>query len=387
MNLQNFVMLAKHVFPKRLEGYYLFDKRNDELFELNEEGFNFILALDGSKRLSELKFKNSFLNQLVKHNLLEFSEVEGKREFFIYTPPFPSLRYLEIQLTERCNLECLHCYQGEQGEAELPLDKVIKTLKEFAELQGIRVILSGGEPLLYSRFKELNNFLKNYPARVVLLTNGTIIEKFDVSQFNIDEIQFSLDGIEHGHDYVRGKGSFRRLIKAVEKVKKESAIPISFATMIHRENLDEFKEMKKLVKYYNAKEWGIDLPLLYGNLSRHSELYVNADDALKVMRYRFGASFHSTDDYHDYACGVHLLTLTARGEFLQCSFFSEQILAKVEEGLRAAIGRRRFIKQDEIKECLDCEAFSQCHGGCRFRAGGIGKKDLLMCKVFGKESV
>lgn len=384
MNLQNYVMLAKHVFPKRLERYYLLDKGSDDLFELNEEGFNFVLTLDGTKKLAELTYPKSFLNKLLKLNLLEFSENAEKREFLVLKPPLPTIRYLEIQLTERCNLDCLHCYQGDKGQYELPLYEVVKTLNDFIKLQGVRVILSGGEPLLYSNFYELNNFLKDYPARVVLLTNGTILEKFDVQSFNIDEIQFSLDGMEQGHDYVRGKDSFNKLIRGVKKVKNESNIDISFATIIHKQNLNEFKEMKKMIKSYSAKEWGIDMPLLYGNLCRHSDLFIGPDDAIKKMRYRFGASFHSTEDYEDYACGVHLLTLTAKGEFLQCSFFPERILATIKEGLKEAVARRQFLKQKDIKECQDCQFFLRCHGGCRFRAGGLDKRDLLMCEIYKK---
>lgn len=384
MNSNDYVKLSAHVYPKILENYYLFDKQNDELFELNEEAFSFICTLDGTKKQDELKCPAAFFKALKRHNLINFTETPDKRNFFLDKPPFPSLRYLEIQLTNRCNLDCLHCYQGRKDDVELDLEDVKKVLEDFYKLQGLRVILSGGEPLLYSKFSELNEMLKDYPARVVLLTNGTLVDKYDVKKLNVDEVQFSLDGMEHGHNYLRGNNSFKRLISGVEKIKNETNIDISFATVIHIKNLAEFRQMRNLVKSYEAKEWGIDMPVLYGNLGKHLDLFVNADEAIKAMKYRFGASFHSTDDYKDYACGVHLLTLTAKGEFLQCSFYPENIIASIKDGLLSAVKNRTFLKQENISECKDCESFSDCHGGCRYRAGGLGKRDFIMCKIFGK---
>ena len=384
-NLKSYVKLSPNVYPKKLENYYLLDKGKDELYELNEEAFDFVCKLDGTRKLEELIYPKNFIKSLIKHELINFSEMPEKRNFIVKTPFLPSLRYLEIQLTNRCNLNCLHCYQGEKDNSELPLEDVKKVLEDFIELQGLRLILSGGEPLLYSHFTELNKVLKDYPARVVLLTNGTLLKDFDVKTLNVDEIQFSLDGMEHGHNYIRGKNSFSKLIDGVEKIKNETNIDVSFATMIHKENLNEFRQMKKLVKSYGAKEWGIDIPLVYGNLKNNIDVFVNADKAINAMKYRFGASFHSTEDYKDYACGVHLMTLTAKGEFLQCSFFPENILATTKEGFLEAVKRRKFLKQEELVECRECEIFSSCHGGCRYRAGSSDKRDFVMCRIFGKE--
>ena len=64
---------------------------------------------------------------------------------------------------------------GEAGERELPLEAVLETLKEFQHMQGLRVLLSGGEPLLYSRWEELNERLPEFELRFVLLSNGLLL--------------------------------------------------------------------------------------------------------------------------------------------------------------------------------------------------------------------
>jgi MoaA/NifB/PqqE/SkfB family radical SAM enzyme len=42
-------------------------------------------------------------------------------------------------------------------------------------MQGLRVLLSGGEPLLYSRWQELNELLPDFELRLVLLSNGLLL--------------------------------------------------------------------------------------------------------------------------------------------------------------------------------------------------------------------
>lgn len=382
--LHGYVRLSDNFFPKRLENFFLLDKRNDDLYELTEDAFKFILRCDGTRLIDDIPAEKRFVRGLLNQDIITLTGKRKARSFLISQPPVPTLRYLEIQLTERCNIRCRHCYQGDKGTRELNLDVLIKCLDEFVKLQGLRVILSGGEPLLYSKFFKLNDYLKGYPARVVLLSNGTRIPGIDVKGLNIDEIQFSLDGMEHGHDFVRGTGCFKKLVEAVKKIRTETKIDISFATMVHKENIREFPRMKKFIKETGGREWGIDYPVFTGYLKKNKDMCADAGDAVRVMRHRFGASYHSAGDDGDYACGLHLMTLAPDGKFLPCGFYPKRIYGTIEDGLTDALKKRRLLKLSDIKECVGCPSLTDCRGGCRFRAGGAGRKDPFMCAVYKK---
>ena len=45
--------------------------------------------------------------------------------------PRPSLRYLELQITGRCNLRCRHCYIEENGKAELSVHEIKRSCKSL----------------------------------------------------------------------------------------------------------------------------------------------------------------------------------------------------------------------------------------------------------------
>ena len=83
----------------------------------------------------------------------------------------PSLRYLELQLTSRCNLTCKHCYLGETTPLDLPAETILRICKEFERMQGLRLLLSGGEPMLHNDFWTLNDALSDFGLRSVLLSN------------------------------------------------------------------------------------------------------------------------------------------------------------------------------------------------------------------------
>jgi molybdenum cofactor biosynthesis enzyme MoaA len=87
----------------------------------------------------------------------------------------PSLRYLLVHLTGRCNPRCAHCYSSEAGEADLPFDSLRRAFTEFEAGGGLRLLLSGGEPLLQPDFSRIDELLPSLEVRTVLLTNGTLL--------------------------------------------------------------------------------------------------------------------------------------------------------------------------------------------------------------------
>lgn len=62
---------------------------------------------------------------------------------------------MELDLTQRCNLRCKHCYFFRQGyEPEAMSDEeLLEKLKVYRERHGIRLITyNGGEPMLRKEF-------------------------------------------------------------------------------------------------------------------------------------------------------------------------------------------------------------------------------------------
>jgi len=136
--------------------------------------------------------------------------------------------FLALHVTSNCQLHCKHCYcrnyTNTGTSKELSLVAIQNLCADFMStdfpLKEYGIILSGGEPLLYSRFEHLCNLIRDFQGHVRLSTNGILIPKYIDVFDKKDGIQVSVDGDRETHDRIRGNGSYDRAIAALECLKE-----------------------------------------------------------------------------------------------------------------------------------------------------------------------
>lgn len=146
-----------------------------------------------------------------------------------YHTPVPE--EVGLQLTNRCNLRCRHCFEwSDKGynhttnksynSGELSLDLIERILKETVSTKA-NLFLWGGEPLAYSRWDELAEMIGRYERWSVLCTNGiTVMDQME-SLLRLSPhlaILTSLEGFEEENDAIRGKGSFSKAMAGIKEV-------------------------------------------------------------------------------------------------------------------------------------------------------------------------
>ncbi len=93
----------------------------------------------------------------------------------------PLLGYLDLELTERCNNDCIHCcvnlpeMDTRARARELGTSEIIAILKEAAALGALSVRFTGGEPLLRDDFTDLYLNARRLGLKVMLFTNARLI--------------------------------------------------------------------------------------------------------------------------------------------------------------------------------------------------------------------
>jgi radical SAM protein with 4Fe4S-binding SPASM domain len=376
-----FIILTPHSILKNLEEPYLYSIKSDELYELNADAYQFLIKICQGKKPPVRREDEEFIQFCLSENLIAFSETPLQRKAFLNPSPIPSLRYLELQITDRCNLQCRHCYIGEGMHQDLSKERIQRGLEEFEEIQGLRLLLSGGEPLLHPDFWEINNALRNYAFRSVLLSNGTLINDEVAKRLRVHEVQISLDGMKEGHESLRGKGTFEKTMRAIDHLQGAN-IRISVATMIHRRNLSEFDQLASLLQSKNVEEWNVDVPCLEGRLKSNQDLWVAPSEASRFLSYGYGGGFHGS--IKNFTCGAHLCAIISNGTVCKCGLFSQEPVGSIEEGLRTCWAR---IPRIEIKDLTcKCPVIEECRGGCRYRAkiqGDLLQPDLFQCYARG----
>ena len=94
-------------------------------------------------------------------------------------PPLSGL--LDLELTERCNNDCIHCCLNLPGDdvrarsREFSTSGIIAILKEAAALGALSVRFTGGEPLLREDFTDLYLSARRLGLKVMLFTNARLI--------------------------------------------------------------------------------------------------------------------------------------------------------------------------------------------------------------------
>ncbi len=373
--------LSSQVCLKWLETPSVYHLKTDELYELDESSFDFLKAC--SHEAGCASAEKEFTDYCVQEGILVTDCVAIQRPPLIKSPE-PSLRYLELQITDRCNLRCKHCYidQSPASDAfhELSLDQIKTVLREFEELQGLRVLITGGEPLLHNDFEAINRMLPDFLMRKVLFSNGLLLNRSRLINLHVDEIQISIDGLEKAHDILRGAGTFARSMGSV-LLCLEMGYEVSISTMVHADNLGDFDEMEVLFKKIGIRDWTVDVPCISGRLADNEKSQVSPEIGGRYLKCGFGEGLHSGGE--GFGCGLHLMSVMADGRVAKCTFYADRSVGTLHDGLRESWQKISPVRLSDLT--CDCAYLATCRGGCRYRAEVLGDaagKDLYRCALY-----
>lgn len=153
-----------------------------------------------------------------------------------------SLPILILNVHENCNCHCVMCDIWKRpGGTELSLDMLTR-MRDSLKTLGVRqVVLTGGEPLLHTRFEDLCGLLREDDLRITLLTSGLLLQKRSESVAAwIDDVIVSLDGPEAVHDSIRGvKRGFDLISSGILAVRRHrSGMPVHARSTVQRRNFN-----------------------------------------------------------------------------------------------------------------------------------------------------
>ena len=163
-----------------------------------------------------------------------------------------SMHLLELEITTKCNLNCLHCYNRENKNLDLPYQEVIKYIN-FANKYNVHtLIISGGEACLHNDFSKICEYLKSNREKlsnikkITLQSNGSI-KNLDLQLLKgFDYIHLSFDLDSNG----LRKISTQETINLALKIKEVGIHPYFFTT-VHKKNLNHIDEIIKIANDNN----------------------------------------------------------------------------------------------------------------------------------------
>jgi MoaA/NifB/PqqE/SkfB family radical SAM enzyme len=161
-----------------------------------------------------------------------------QREKLRQKQQIPSIILLDP--TSACNLECRGCWAKDYSKTDsLSFDLLDRIIREGKRIKVFIYIFSGGEPLI--RKKDIIKLCEMHPDCYFLaFTNGTLIdEQFcaDVARVGNFAPAISIEGFEEMTDYRRGKGTYVKVIKAMNLMHQYGNL-FGFSATYHRLNAE-----------------------------------------------------------------------------------------------------------------------------------------------------
>lgn len=199
------------------------------------------------------------LADLMQDNVLDiyWKPVDG-RSRITGSRDYESPSHFMIELTDRCNLRCAHCYRNSSPECSqyIPTHKLLNIIDQMKE-NGISTIeLTGGEPTLRPDFLQIFEHCTNRFATVALITNGWFIDNNLARFIGKKEhviVQIDLDGAyAAAHDRLRGKpGAFLRALNAACAMKRHN-VRFRIAMNVYAGNFDSIADTAMLAREVGA---------------------------------------------------------------------------------------------------------------------------------------
>ncbi len=169
------------------------------------------------------------------------------------------LEQLDIELTERCNSNCIHCCINRSPNdalarsREMTTDQVKDILQQAADLGCLQVRFTGGEPLLRTDFEELYTYGRRLGMKVLLFTNARLITPDLANLFArippLMNIEITVYGM-HKESYeavTRSHGSFGQFRRGVHLL-LEREVPFVVKSAILPQNKHEMEDFEAWAK-------------------------------------------------------------------------------------------------------------------------------------------
>lgn len=248
-----------------------------------------------------------------------------------------SLRTLSLDVTSRCNMNCPRCYASTFRDAEpVGLDILRRAFDEAYELGVFHYVLQGGEPITnMPRLESILQMCHPEETYINVVSNGwamTIDRIRKLKRLKVDKIAYSLDsGIAGEHDLNRGRGSYKRVLKAIDDTLSESLLT-SISTVVTHSSLYS-ESFMSTYRYALGKNIRLDAQIVepVGELDGQLvDLMTEADSGfLKLLQKScpvlpngqkmINRDIYSEDRDHCPA-GTEFMAISADGQILPCNF-------------------------------------------------------------------
>lgn len=292
-----------------------------------------------------------------------------------------------LELTERCNFNCVHCYINQPSSSqsararEMSTAQVKHILDTLAQNGCLFLTLTGGEPLLRTDFAEIYMHARKLGIIITLFTNATLLtpriaDLLAASRPHVVEITMYGATPETYEAVTRTPGSYERFVRGLELL-LERNIRVALKSMILTLNKDELPAMEAFVERYgldfryDGTIWprvdGDMQPLKYA-ISMDEMIQIDLDYPDRSEQWeKRSLEFQgiAVRNEYVYSCGAGLRTfhIDSTGRMSACMMARKPAFDLFSMNFMDAwqqIGELRNMKRQRHTECETCLVGALC---------------------------
>jgi radical SAM protein with 4Fe4S-binding SPASM domain len=321
-----------------------------------------------------------------------------------------------IEVTRRCPLTCVHCYNnlpmadGEAARGELSREEHCRILDELADAGCLWLLFTGGEIFARRDFLDIYTYAKQKGFIITLFTNGTLITPRIADYLAIWRpfaIEITLYGrTKETYERLTGiPGSYEKCLRGIDLL-RERGLPLALKTVAVTVNVHELQAMQAFAetlgvpfKFDGMMNPRVDCsqsPLAV-RLTPEECVALDLDDEKRVDEWR-----QVVRDYHGpanpperadevYHCGggVTSFAIDPQGGLSLCVLSQNDKFSlrtgSLREGWDVALRQVRSRKARTVTKCTTCELksslCSMCPANGELENGDAESPVDFLCRV------
>jgi len=299
---------------------------------------------------------------------------------------------VSIEVTRRCPLECLHCYNNlpmgdmEARRRELSTEEHFRVLDELVEMGCFWLLYTGGEIFARKDFLEIYTYAKKKGFLITLFTNGTIIND-QIADYLAKWPPFAIEITLYGRTretyeaLTAVPGSYDRCLRGI-RLLKERGLPLKLKTVATSINKHEVVAMRRFAEEELGVEFKCDGQInpridcsqspLAVRLTPEEVVALDMHFPKGMSEYRKLAqrdlenppSLSQIDTMYFCGGGMNSFAINAYGEIGICVISQQETFGTREAGVRAvweeSLQRLRNRKRTRVTKCVQCRIQALC---------------------------
>jgi radical SAM protein with 4Fe4S-binding SPASM domain len=299
---------------------------------------------------------------------------------------------VSIEVTRRCPLECLHCYNNlpmgdmEAKRRELSKEEHFKMLDELVEMGCFWLLYTGGEIFARKDFLEIYTYAKKKGFLITLFTNGTIINE-QIADYLVEWPPFAIEISLYGRTretyeaLTAVPGSYDRCLRGI-KLLKERGLPLKLKTVATSVNKHEVLAMQQFAEEELGVEFKVDGQInpridcsqspLAVRVTPEEAVALDMCSPKRVSEYRKLAkagienppALSQIDTTYSCGGGMNSFAINANGEVGICVISQLETFGIRDAGVKKvweqSLLQLRNRKRTTVTKCVECRIQSLC---------------------------